>query len=55
MTLADALASSTALITNNSSDILTYFVAVIGALFVLVLGKRAMFWVFGKIVSIFNS
>jgi len=54
MTLAQALASSTALITTNSSDILTYFVGVIGALFIIVLGKKALFWVFRKIVALFN-
>jgi hypothetical protein len=54
MTLANALASSTALITSNSSDIITYFVAVIGALLILVLAKKAMFWVYKKIVSLFK-
>lgn len=54
MTLAQALASSTSLITDNTSDILTYFVAVIGALFIIVLGKKALFWVFRKIVGLFN-
>lgn len=54
MTLADALASSTALITENSSDIMVYFVAVIGALFVIVLGKKALFWVFRQIKALFN-
>lgn len=54
MTLASALASSTGLITTNASDIMTYFVAVISALFILVLGKKALFWVFRKIVSLFN-
>ena len=54
MTLADALASSTSLITDNSSDILVYFVAVIGALFVIVLGKKALFWVYRRVVALFN-
>jgi len=54
MTLTSALASSTALITDNGPAILGYFVAIIGALFVLVLGKKALFWVFRKISSLFN-
>ncbi len=54
MSLSDALASSTELITTNSGDIMTYFVAVIGALFVIVLGKKALFWVFKQIKALFN-
>jgi len=54
MTLANVLASSTALLTDNTSDILVYFVAIVGGLLVLVLGKKALFWVFRKIVSLFR-
>lgn len=52
MTLATALASSTALFTDNTGDILTYFVAVGGALLLLYLGKKAIFWVVRKITGI---
>lgn len=54
MTLATALASSTALLTDNTGDILTYFVAIAGAILILVLGKKALFWAVRKIVSLFN-
>lgn len=54
MTLVSALASSTALVTDNSGAIMAYFVAVIGALFVIVLGKKALFWVFNQIKGLFN-
>ena len=55
MTLATALASSTALLTDNTGDILTYFVAIAGAILILVLGKKALFWAVRKIVSLFNQ
>jgi len=54
MTLATALASSTALLTSNTSDILGYFVAVAGALLILILGKKALFWAVRKIVGLFK-
>jgi len=54
MTLSTALASSTALLTDNTSDVLTYFVAIAGGLLILVLGKKALFWVVRKIVSLFR-
>jgi hypothetical protein len=55
MTLATALASSTALITSNTSDILGYFVLAIGALLILVIGKKALFWVFRNLVRMFRG
>lgn len=54
MILSDALANATGLITTNGPAILSYFVAVIGALFVIVLGKKALFWVFNQIKGLFN-
>jgi hypothetical protein len=54
MTLANALASSTAMITSNTSDIITYFVAAVGAILILVLAKRGLFWVYKRIVSLFR-
>ena len=54
MTLQAALASSTALFTSNTSDILTYFVAAAGSLLILILGKKALFWVLRRIVSLFR-
>lgn len=55
MTLQDALASSTALLTDNTLYILGYFVAIVGGLLILVVGKKALFWAFRKVVGIFRG
>lgn len=52
MTLAQALASSTSMITSNSSDIIAYFVAAVGAILILVLAKKGLFWVYRRLVGI---
>jgi len=52
MTLATALASSTALLTDNTGDILTYIVAVVGGLLIIVLAKKGLFLVFRKVVGL---
>lgn len=53
MTLTQALASTTALVTTNTPDILGYFVAIAGALLIVIVGKKALFWALRKIASLF--
>ena len=54
-TLSAVLASSTSLITDNTGTIISYFFAIVSALVVIVLGKKALFWVFGWLKGIFRK
>lgn len=53
--LTTALASSTSLVTDNKSTILTFIAAMVGLVLVIKLGKVALYKAKGMIVSAFKK